>query len=342
MSRSLKGVPVEYRYLGRTGLKVSELCLGTQTFGWVTDETEAFHILDEFVDAGGNFFDSADSYNGGESERIFGKWLKKHGRRSSLVIATKTYFPTGEGPNDMGLSRKHIVAAVEESLRRLQTDYVDIYQLHCYDAATPLEETLRALDDLLRAGKICYIGTSNFAPSHLMKALMLCRMNGWGQIASLQAEYSLLVRSAEWELIPLCEEEGVGFLAWSPLAGGWLTGKYRRDAPIPLDSRAGRRDRFEDLPEQRIKEKTWDIIDTLVEIAKTEGKTPAQVALNWILRKSPNIVPIFGARTLDQLRDNLGAVGWCLLDEEVQKLDEVSTLPLPYPYNFLQRYSRRR
>jgi len=333
---------MEYRYLGKTGLRVSELCLGTQTFGWVTDEAEAFRILDTFVDSGGNFFDTADSYNRGESERIFGKWIKRHGRRFSLVIATKTYFPTGEGPNDTGLSRKHIVEAVEESLRRLQTDYIDLYQLHCYDGATPLEETLRAFDDLLKAGKICYIGTSNFAPSHLMKAIMLCRMHGRGGIASLQAEYSLLVRSPEWELIPLCEEEGVGFLAWSPLAGGWLTGKYRRGTPIPRDSRAGRRDRFEDLPEQRVVENTWDIIDALCEIAEKRGKTPAQVALNWILCKSENIVPIFGARTLKQLEDNLGAVGWRLDEGEMQRLDEVSSVSLPYPYNFLHRYSRRR
>jgi len=333
---------MEYRYLGKTGLLVSELCLGTQTFGWVTDEAEAFRILDRFVDSGGNFFDTADSYNKGESERIFGKWIKRHGRRSSLVIATKTYFPTGEGPNDTGLSRKHIMEAVEESLRRLQTDYIDIYQLHCYDGATPLEETLRALDDLLRAGKICYIGVSNFAPSQLMKAIMLCRMCGWSEIVSLQAEYSLLVRSPEWELIPLCEEEGIGFLAWSPLAGGWLTGKYRRNAPIPPDSRGGRRDRFEDLPEQRVRERTWDVIETLIDIANQRHKSPAQVALNWILRKSNNIVPIFGARTLKQLEDNLGAVGWALADEEIRRLDEVSEVELPYPYNFLKRYSRRK
>jgi len=333
---------MDYRYLGSTGLKVSELCLGTQTFGWVTDETEAFRILDRFVDAGGNFFDSADSYNRGESERIFGKWLKKHGRRSSLVIATKTYFPTGEGPNDTGLSRKHIVESVEGSLKRLQTDYIDIYQLHCFDAATPLEETLRAMDDLVKAGKICYIGTSNFAPSHLMKAIMLCRTYGWVGIASLQAEYSLLVRSPEWELLPLCEEEGVGFLAWSPLAGGWLTGKYRRDAPIPPDSRAGRRDRFEDLPEQRVKEKTWDTIDTLLEVARAREKTPAQVALNWLLCKSPVVVPIFGARTLQQLEDNLGATGWTLSPEEMARLEEASALKAPYPYSFIERYTRKR
>jgi len=333
---------MEYRYLGKTGLLVSELCLGTQTFGWVTDEAEAFRILDRFVDSGGNFFDTADSYNKGESERILGKWITRHGRRSSLVIATKIYFPTGEGPNDTGLSRKHIVEAVEESLRRLQIDYIDIYQLHCYDGATPLEETLRALDDLLRAGKICYIGVSNFAPSQLMKAIMLCRMCGWSEIVSLQAEYSLLVRSPEWELIPLCEEEGIGFLAWSPLAGGWLTGKYRRNAPIPPDSRGGRRDRFEDLPEQRVRERTWDVIETLVEIANQRHKSPAQVALNWILRKSDNIVPIFGARTLKQLEDNLGATGWALTDEEIRCLDEVSEIELPYPYNFLKRYSRRK
>lgn len=333
---------MEYRYLGKTGLKVSELCLGTQTFGWVTDETEAFRILDKFVDNGGNFFDTADSYNRGASEEILGKWIKRHGRRSSLVIATKTYFPIGENPNDMGLSRKHIVEAVELSLRRLQTDYIDLYQLHCYDGATPLEETLRALDDLIRAGKICYIGISNFTPGHLMKALMLCRMHGWTEIASLQAEYSLLVRSSEWELLPICEEEGVGFLAWSPLAGGWLSGKYRRGEPVPPDSRGGRRDRFEDLPEQRVKEKTWDIIDVLTEIAAKRNKTPAQVALNWLLSKSPIVIPVFGARTLPQLEDNLGAVGWSLTSEEISTLDEVSCQEPPYPYNFIRRYARKR
>lgn len=333
---------MDYRYLGRTGLKVSELCLGTQTFGWVTDEAEAFLILDRFVNAGGNFFDTADSYNQGASEAIFGKWIKQHGRRSSLVIGTKTYFPTGEGPNDMGLSRKHLVEAVERSLQRLQTDYIDIYQLHCYDGATPLEETLRALDDLVKAGKICYIGASNFVPSHLMKAIMLCRMHGWAEVASLQAEYSLLVRSPEWELLPLCEEEGVGFLAWSPLAGGWLSGKYRRGRPIPPDSRGGRRDRFEDLPEQRVKEKTWDIIDVLIEVAMARKKTPAQVALNWLLSKSSFIIPVFGARTIQQLEDNLGAVGWALAPEEMARLDEVSSQEPPYPYSFVRRYARKR
>lgn len=333
---------MEYRYLGRSGLKVSELCLGTQTFGWVTDEDEAFRIMDRFADAGGNFFDTADSYNQGRSETILGKWLMRHGRRASLIIGTKTYFPTGEGPNDVGLSRKKLVKGIEASLRRLQTDYIDLYQLHCYDGATPLEETFRTLDDLVKAGKICYVGVSNFAPSHIMKAVMLCRMYGWAGVASLQAEYSLLVRSSEWELLPLCEEEGIGFLAWSPLAGGWLSGKYKRGEPIPADSRGGRRDRFEDMPEQRVKEKTWDIIDALGEIARSHGKSPAQVALNWTLLKSPLIVPVFGARTVQQLEDNLGAVGWTLTSEELARLDHVSFQEPPYPYNFLRRYARRR
>lgn len=333
---------MEYRYLGRTGLKVSELCLGTQTFGWVTGKEEAFAILDRFVNAGGNFFDSADSYNKGESERIFGKWISRHGHRSSLVIATKTFFPTGEGPNDAGLSRKHIVEAVEGSLTRLQTDYIDLYQAHCWDASTPLEETLRALDDLVRAGKICYIGVSNFAPSQLMKAVMLCRMHGWAGIASIQDEYSLVVRSPEWELIPVCEEEGVGFLAWSPLAGGWLTGKYRPDAPPPPDSRAGRRDRWEDLPEQRASDRLWRIMEMVMEIAARREKHPAQVALRWLLDRPGVTAPIFGARTREQLEINLGATGWRLEAEEMAKLDAASNIELPYPYDFISRYTRKR
>lgn len=333
---------MEYRYLGRTGLRVSELALGAQTFGWCTDEREAFAILDRFVDAGGNFIDVADSYNKGESEAIVGRWLASRGGRSRLVIATKVYFPVGTGPNDTGLSRKHILDSVHESLRRLQTDYIDLYQLHCWDGATPLEETLSTLDHLVRAGKVRYIGVSNFTASQMIKGLLLSRLHGWEEFVSTQMEYSLLVRTVEWEVLPACREEGIGFLAWSPLAGGWLTGKYRRDQPPPADSRGGRRDRWEDLPEQRAGERTWRIVDALTEIAARRGKTPAQVALNWVLCQPGVTAPIFGARTLEQLEENLGSVGWRLEPEEVEHLSRVSAIPKPYPYDFIERYTRAR
>jgi aryl-alcohol dehydrogenase-like predicted oxidoreductase len=333
---------MEQRFLGGTGLKVSELCMGTQTFGWVTDEPTAHQMADSFVEAGGNFFDSSNTYNKGQSETILGKWLKHRGSRSQLVIATKVFFPAGDGPNDTGLSRKHIMDQIEGSLRRLQTDYVDLYQTHCWDASTPLDETLRALDDLVRAGKVRYLGASNYTASQLTRAILLSQMHGWVRFDCLQPEYSLLVRSTEWELLPLCCEEGIGVIAWSPLAGGWLTGKYRRDQPPPADSRVGRADRWDDLPEQRANERTWTIIDTLLEIAGARGKTPSQVAINWVLHQPGVTAPIFGARTPAQLQDNLGSTGWKLTDHEIGCLNAASEIPLPSPYNFIARYTRQR
>ena len=333
---------MEYRFLGNTGLKVSELVLGTQTFGWGADEKAAFTMADLYVDHGGNFFDTANIYNQGVSESILGKWLKQSGIRDSLIIASKVFFPTGEGPNDTGLTRKHIHRSIDESLRRLQTDYLDLYQMHCYDMSTPLEETLMALDDLVHMGKVRYLGASNFTPSQLQKALMLSRMNGWCPFVSLQAEHSLIVRSTEWELLPLCREEGLGFLAWSPLAGGWLSGKYRKDKAPPRDSRVGRKDRWDDQPEQRESELTWRVIEALLAIGIKRQKTPAQVALNWLLQQPGMTAPILGARTMDQLRDNMGAAGWSLSPDEMDRLERESAIPLPYPYRFVERYTRRR
>lgn len=333
---------MEYRFLGRTGLKVSELCFGTQTFGWVTDQVTAHHMLDRFVDAGGNFFDSADSYNGGEAEATLGRWVGGSGRRDDLIIATKVFFSTGPGANDSGLSRKHLLAAVEGSLRRLQTDYIDLYQMHCWDASTPLEETLRTMDDLVRAGKIRYVGASNFTPSQLDRAVMLSRLYGWVRVDCLQPEYSLLVRSPEWEILPLCRAEGIGVIPWSPLAGGWLTAKYRREETPPPDSRGGRRDRHEDLPEQRASDLTWRLVDTLREVARDVEKTPAQVALNWLLRQPGVTAPIFGARTLEQLEENLGSVGWSLPEQMVSRLSAASEVPWPSPHAFVARYTRGR
>ena len=333
---------MEYRFLGNTGLKVSELVLGTQTFGWGADEKAAFTMSDLYVDQGGNFFDTANIYNWGVSESILGKWLKQSGIRDSLIIASKVFFPTGEGPNDTGLTRKHIHRSIDESLRRLQTDYLDLYQMHCYDMSTPLEETLMALDDLVHMGKVRYLGASNFTPSQLQKSIMLSRMNGWCPLVSLQAEHSLIVRSTEWELLPLCREEGLGFLAWSPLAGGWLSGKYRKDKAPPRNSRVGRKDRWDDQPEQRESELAWRVIEALLAIGKKRHKTPAQVALNWLLQQPGMTAPILGTRTMDQLRDNMGAAGWSLSPEEMDRLERESAIPLPYPYRFVERYTRRR
>lgn len=333
---------MEYRFMGRTGLKVSAICLGTQTFGWGADEPTAFALADRFVEAGGNFFDTSNIYNEGQSETMLGNWLKSRGQRSQLVIASKVFFPVGNGPNDTGLTRKHIYEQIEASLRRLQTDYVDLYQMHCWDASTPLEETLRALDDLVAAGKVRYIGASNYTPSQLTRALMLSDRCGWVRFDCLQPEYSLLVRSTEWELLPLCRSEGVGVICWSPLAGGWLTGKYRRGQTPPPDSRVGRADRWDDLPDQRESERTWQIVDTLTELSESLGRTPAQIALNWLLQQPGVTAPIIGARTLAQLENNLGSVGWALSAADVAKLNAASDIPLPSPYNFIARYTRKR
>jgi aryl-alcohol dehydrogenase-like predicted oxidoreductase len=333
---------MKYRFLGKTGLKVSELCMGTQTFGWGADEVMAAAMSDRFVEAGGNFFDTSNIYNEGKSEIMLGNWLKKKGNRSQLIVATKVFFPTGYGPNDSGLSRKHIFEQIDVSLHRLQLDYVDIYQVHCWDALTPLEETLWALNDLVRAGKVRYLGASNYTASQLDHAIMLSRMHGFARFDCLQPEYSLLVRSTEWELLPLCLSEGIGVICWSPLAGGWLTGKYRRNQPPPPDSRVARGDRWDDLAEQRVNEYTWKIVDTLIEIGKAHDKSPAQVALKWLLQQPGVTAPIFGARTIEQLDENLGSVGWELASEEVSQLSAASDVPLPSPYNFIAQYTRKK
>ena len=333
---------MDYRYMGRTGMKVSELCMGTQTFGWVTEEPDAFQMMDRFADAGGNFFDTSNIYNEGKSEEILGRWLANRGGRSDLVIASKVFFPAGDGPNDTGLSRKHIMDQIDRSLQRLQTDYLDLYQMHCWDASTPLEETLRALDDLVRAGKVRYIGASNYTASQVLRALLMSDTNGWERFICLQPEYSLLVRSTEWEVLPLCVDEGVGVICWSPLAGGWLTGKYQRDQEAPAKSRVGEGDRWDDQPEQRADERTWRIIDKLNDLSEVIGKSQAQIALNWLLRKPGVTAPIFGARTIRHVEFNLESVGWELSEEHVAELDAVSAIPLPSPYNFIDRYTRRR
>ena len=337
---------MQYRYLGRTGLRVSELCLGAMTFGREASEEVSFQMLDCFVEAGGNFIDTADVYSQGISEEILGRWLKDK-QRDNFIIATKVRFPMGSGPNDVGLSRKHLLAAVEASLRRLNTTYIDLYQVHMWDPGTPIEETLSALDQLVKSGKVRYLGASNYAGYQLQKAIDLSRQLGWELFACLQPLYNLLDRSFEWELGPVCEAEGVGVIPWSPLRGGWLSGKYQRGMSKPLpDTRieeAGKRG-WGEAWELYANERTWQVIETLTAIATELQKTPAQVALNWLLQKPVVTAPILGARTLAHLDDNLGATGWLLRPEQVAKLNEAGQLPLPYPYESLaqQRASRGR
>ena len=331
---------MEYRYLGSTGLRLGALALGAQTFGWSTDEKESKEILTRFYESGGNYLDAADSYNYGESEQIVGNWLKDMGNRDAMVIGTKVFFPTGTGPNDAGLSRKHILHSVEESLKRLGTDYIDLYHIHCFDRRTALEETVRALDDLVHSGKVRYLGASNVTPSKLQKSLMISQALRLNPFTALQLEYNLLVRSPEWELLPQCEEENLGTLAWSPLAGGWLSGKYRRGKPLPADSRAGRGERWDDSETQRGGKKTYDIIDVLARIGESAGRPPAQVALNWILQKKGLTCALMGARTLAQFDENLGSLSWRLSEDHMRLLDAVSDPGTPYPYDYIARYSR--
>ena len=338
---------MNYRYLGKSGLKVSELCLGTMTFGRETSEEVSHRMLDRFVEVGGNFVDTANVYffpTQGMSEEIIGRWLK--GKvRDNLIIATKVRFPMGQGPNDLGLSRKHILTAVEASLRRLDTDYIDLYQVHCWDRATPLEETLSTLDGLVQSGKVRYIGASNFSGWQLQKAIDLSQHMGWEPFASLQAQYNLLLRNIELELIPVCQNEGLRLLCYSPLRGGWLSGKYRRDMTQPAEDTRVQLNEQKGLPgswSEHNNEFTWNLLDMLYAIAEQAEVTPAQVAINWLLGRSDRVVVIIGARTLAHLEDNLGAGGWSLGEEHMAQLNQASQVPLSYPYEYIQRMQRGR
>lgn len=318
------------RYMGRTGLRVSELCLGTMTFGGAADERESYSIMDRYAAQGGNFLDTADVYGRGRSEEIVGAWLKGK-RREDYVVATKVRGAMGDGPNDIGLSRKHIRDAVKDSLTRLGTDYIDLYQVHAWDPATPLEETLGTLNDLVREGLVRYLGASNYRAWQLMKANGISRERGWEPFVCLQPQYSLLCRATEYELLPLCASEGIGVIPWSPLRGGWLSGKFRRDMEKPPENT-----RVGNSPELWSKwntDTTWAILDTVRDIAEETGKTPAQVSLNWLLSRQEMTAPIIGARNVEQLEDNLGAGGWALAAEQVERLNRVSELPVSYPYD---------
>lgn len=335
---------MQYCYMGRTGLKVSELCLGAMTFGRETSEEDSYKMMDRFAEAGGNFIDTADVYSYGLSETIVGRWLKKR-KREDLVIATKVRGAMGAGPNEVGLSRKHILAGVEASLRRLDTDYIDLYQVHLWDAGTPLEETLSTLNGLVQSGKVRYFGASNYSGWQLQKAVDTSRQMGWEPFSCLQPLYNLLDRELEWELLPVCRNEGLGVIPWSPLRGGWLSGKYRRGMEAPPEntrveqaSQEGWSERWELYDNEH----TWGVIDVLLEVAKESDKSAAQVALNWLLCQPGVTAPIIGARTMEHLQDNLGTVGWRLGDEQLARLNKASQKRLPYPYEFIRNGNEER
>jgi aryl-alcohol dehydrogenase-like predicted oxidoreductase len=330
---------VEYRKLGGSGLLVSELCLGCMTFGWQLDEPGSQRIVDRFIEAGGNFIDVANVYQNGVSEEITGRAIKAV--RDQVVLATKVRFRMGDGPNDVGLSRSHIIAACEASLRRLGTDFIDLYQVHCWDDLTPLEETLSTLSDLVRQGKVRYVGASNFAGWHIIKAARVSNDYGFEHFVSLQPQYSLVERHIEYEVVPACLSEGLGIIPWGPLGQGFLTGKYRKGEPPPDQTRiADAEEEWEEHWSKRNIEHNWRIVNTLGEIADETGKSYAQVALNWLLCRPGVTSPIVGATRLEQLDDNLGATGWKLDDDQVRRLNEVSARPEPYPYNFIARELR--
>lgn len=335
---------MEYRYLGRSGLKVSALALGTMTFGRETSEEDSHKMLDRYVAEGGNFIDTANVYSDGASEKIIGKWLKDQ-KRDDLVVATKVRFTANLNPNRIGLSRKHIFEAVERSLKNLKTDYIDLYQTHCWDPATPLEETLSSLDMLVKAGKVRYIGASNMAGWQLQRGLDLSEKHGWEKYVSLQPLYNLLDRELEWELVPACRANGLGIVPWSPLRGGWLSGKFHRGMQAPAEGSRIEKAEAEGWSESWSAyntEATWAVVDTVQAIAGELGATPAQVALNWVLHRPGVTAPILGVRTMKQLEDNLGAANIELSDAQRTQLTEVSARRLPYPYDFIANAAKRR
>src|SRR4029077_14863060 len=329
---------MEFRQLGGSGFKVPVLSLGTGTFGagneffraWgASDVKHATLLVDICLENGLNMFDSADVYSAGAAEEILGKAIA--GRRDQVIISTKATFRWGDGPNDVGSSRYHLIRSVEGSLRRLGTDYIDLFQLHGFDAMTPVEETLSVLDDLVQAGKIRYIGCSNFSGWHLMKSLALSEKYGLARYIAHQAYYSLIGREYEWELMPLALDQKVGAVVWSPLGWGRLTGRIRRGQPLPATSRLQSK-LVTDIGPQVADEYVFRVVDALDEVARQTGKTVPQIALNWLLQRPSVATVVVGARNEEQLRQNLGAVGWELPPVQVPALDAASAVTPAYPY----------
>jgi len=336
---------MEYRQLGGSGLKIPALSFGAATFGGGTeffsawgnsDVEEATRLVDICLDAGVNMFDTADVYSNGLSEEILGKALA--GRRDKVIISTKATFPMGEGPNELGSSRYHLLRACEASLRRLGTDYIDIYTLHGFDALTPVEEAVRTLDDLVRQGKVRYIACSNFSGWHLMKSLAASEKYGWSRYVAHQAYYSLIGREYEWELMPLALDQKVGTIVWSPLGWGRLTGKIRRNHPLPAESRLHKTaEQGPPVPDEYL----YKVVDALDEVAEETGKSIPQIALNWLLQRPTVANVIIGARDEKQLRQNLDATGWNLTGEQVAKLDAASDMTPTYPYWHQRQFVNR-
>ena len=330
---------MEYRQLGASGLHVPVLSFGTATFGGTNDffkawgstqADEATRLIDICVEAGVNFFDTADIYSDGVAEEVLGKAIAGK-QRDKLILSTKSTFTFGEGPNNQGSSRFHILKQVEGSLKRLGTDYIDVYHMHGFDGNTPVEETLRVLDDLVQSGKIRYIAASNFSGWHLMKSQAVAEKYGWNKYVAHQVYYSLANREYEWELMPLGLDQNVGAIVWSPLSAGRLGGKYRRNQPIPQDGRVAQGG--SPVPEMVVNEEIfYNTVDALYEVAEETCKTVAQVAINWLLQRPTVSSIIIGARNEEQLRQNLEAIGWNLTTEQVKKLDKASEVPPIYPY----------
>ncbi|AZO21097.1 aldo/keto reductase [Mesorhizobium sp. M1E.F.Ca.ET.045.02.1.1] len=327
---------MEYRRLGASGLKVPALSFGAGTFGgsgplfgaWGnSDAKEARRLVDICLEAGVNLFDTADVYSNGASEEVLGEAIK--GRRDAVLISTKTSLPMGDGPADWGSSRARLIRSVDQALKRLGTDYIDLLQLHAFDASTPIEEVLSTLDDLVRSGKLLYVGVSNFSGWQVMKSLGLAEMHGYPRYVAHQVYYSLVGRDYEWELMPLGLDQGVGALVWSPLGWGRLTGKIRRGQPLPQKSRLHDTASFGPPVED---EHLFKVVDALDAVAAETGKTVPQVAINWLLQRPTVSSVIIGARNEEQLRQNLGAVGWALTPKQMKALDEASAVTAPYPY----------
>jgi aryl-alcohol dehydrogenase-like predicted oxidoreductase len=340
---------MKYKRLGNAGVKVSELCLGGMTFGEAdeksfmhkigSDEQTAFRVMSRALELGVNFIDTADVYGqDGLSERVIGTWFEREGKRDQVVLASKFRFTMGDGPNRSGASRYRIVRCVEDSLRRLKTDRLDLYQIHMQDMDTPEEETLRALDDLVSSGKVLYIGCSNYAAYRLMSSLWTSKVEHLARFVTLQAEYSLVTRDIEREHVPLCRETGLGILAWSPLAGGFLSGKYQRAGAVPEGTRLAKmKDRYARFDNDL----GWRALDAARAVASETVSTPAAVSLAWLLSKPQVTAAIFGARDLSQLEDNVKATDLILSADQLKRLDEASALELGYPYGFMGQLQAR-